>query len=501
MTTPFSNLLLSVIMKLMEPIKTLSEIKSVMRSKDPQDILLVERAYHFAETAHHGQKRYSGDPYFLHVAAVAYTLAEMGMDTATVVAGLLHDTVEDAKVSEADIEKEFGKEIRGLVDGVTKLGKLKYHGVERHVESLRKLFVSTAKDLRVIIIKLADRLHNVSTLKHVPKEKQRRIALETLEIYAPIANRLSIGKIKGQLEDYAFPFAYPEEYKKTQAIIRERSKDSEKRLEKVYREIQVELAKNGIMNVHGEYRIKRTYSLYKKLVKHDWEIEKVFDVSAIRVVVPTVADCYRALGIVHSVWRPLPGRIKDYIAFPKPNGYQSLHTTIFAGDGAFVEVQLRTEEMNNDAAFGIAAHFTYKEPLAEKHTPTLPGNLEWVKEMSQLQKNQNATGEYLENLKMDFFGDRVFVFTPKGDVVDLPQDSSPIDFAFAIHSDIGEHTAGAKVNGKFVALDTKLQNGDIVEISTKKSAKPSKKWLEYARTTLTKRHIRSYLMREEEKRK
>lgn len=477
---------------------SLEEILKIMRSKEPADTALVERAYRFAEAAHHGQKRYSGDPYFLHVAAVAYTLAEMGMDTASIAAGLLHDTVEDAQISEEDIEKEFGREIRALVDGVTKLGKLKYHGVERHVESLRKLFVSTAKDLRVIIIKLADRLHNVSTLKHVPKEKQRRIALETLEIYAPIANRLSIGKLKGQLEDYAFPFACPLEYEKTQALIRLRSKDS-KRLEKIYREIQVELAKNGIMNVRGEYRIKRTYSLFKKLIKHDWEIEKIFDISAVRVIVPSVADCYRALGVIHSAWRPLPGRIKDYIAFPKPNGYQSLHTTIFTGDGAIVEIQLRTEEMNREATFGVAAHFAYKEDLAHRSAKPLPGNLDWVKEVSRLQKNINASGEYLENLKMDFFGDRVFVFTPKGDVVDLPQDSSPIDFAYAIHSAIGEHASGAKVNGKFVALNTKLQNGDIVEIATKKSARPSKKWLEYARTALTKRHIRLYLEREEEK--
>ncbi|OGZ08649.1 MAG: hypothetical protein A2942_02555 [Candidatus Lloydbacteria bacterium RIFCSPLOWO2_01_FULL_50_20] len=484
----------------MSSIRSLEEIQKTLRSKEPADAALIERAYRFAEAAHHGQKRYSGDPYFVHVSAVAYTLAEMGMDTGTVAAGLLHDTIEDAQVSGEHIEREFGQDIRTLVDGVTKLGKLKYRGIERHVESLRKLFVSTAKDLRVIIIKLADRLHNVSTLKYVPKEKQRRIALETLEIYAPLANRLSIGKIKGQLEDYSFPFAYPAEYERTQTLIRDRSRDSEKRLEKIYREIQIELAKNGIMNVRGEFRIKRTYSLYKKLVKHNWEIEKVFDISAVRVIVPTVADCYRALGVIHSVWRPLPGRIKDYIAFPKPNGYQSLHTTVFTGDGAIVEVQLRTEEMNREAAFGVAAHYAYKEDLAHRSAKPLPGNLEWVREVSQLQKNISASGEYLENLKMDFFGDRVFVFTPKGDVVDLPQDSSPVDFAYAIHSDIGEHTSGAKVNRKFVSLDTKLQNGDIVEIETKKSAKPSKKWLEYARTALAKRNIRSFLEREEKKR-
>ncbi|OGZ05220.1 MAG: hypothetical protein A2845_02775 [Candidatus Lloydbacteria bacterium RIFCSPHIGHO2_01_FULL_49_22] len=485
----------------MEHVKTLTEITEVMRSKEKEHIDLVTKAYNFAEQAHHGQKRYSGDPYFIHVAAVGYTLAEMGMDTTTISAGLLHDVVEDAMVSEDDIEREFGKEIRFLVDGVTKLGKLKYHGVERHVESLRKLFVSTAKDLRVIIIKLADRLHNVSTLKYIPKAKQHRIAMETLEIYAPIANRLSIGKIKGQLEDYSFPFAYPEKYEELQALLKERNKDNEKRLEKIYRGIQIELVKSGIVNVHGEYRIKRMYSLYKKLAEHDMDISKIYDLSALRIVVPTLADCYRALGIVHSVWRPLPGRIKDYIAFPKPNGYQSLHTTIFTGDGGIVEVQFRTEEMDRDAALGIAAHFAYKEGIPGDVSGKLPNKLDWVKQVSLLQKNISASGEYLENLKVDFFGDRIFLFTPKGDVVDLPQDSSPIDFAYAIHSDIGEHISGAKINGKFLALDTKLHNGDIVEVITKKNAKPSIKWVDYAKTTFAKRSIRSYLQKEEEKRK
>ena len=481
----------------MESIRPLKDILEVMRSNDAASVELVSKAYHYAERAHHGQKRYSGAPYFVHVSAVGFTLAEMGMDATTIAAGLLHDTVEDAKVSELDIEHEFGKEIRTLVDGVTKLGKLKYRGVERHVESLRKLFISTAKDLRVIIIKLADRLHNVSTLKYVPKEKQKRIALETLEIYAPLANRLSIGRLKGQLEDYSFPFAFPEEYEKVQDLLKERVKDSEKRLEKTYRAIQVELVKNGIANVRGEFRIKRTYSLYKKLQRHEMDISDIYDVSAIRVIVPTVADCYRALGVIHSLWRPLPGRIKDYIAFPKPNGYQSLHTTVFTGDGGIVEVQLRTEEMDRDASFGIAAHFAYKEghggqrPAAQK--------LDWVKEISQLQHAASASEDYLENLKMDFFEDRVFVFTPKGDTIDLPKDSSPIDFAYAIHSDVGEHTAGANVNSKYVSLDTKLKNGDIVEIITKKSAKPSTKWLDYARTTFAKRCVRVYLQHEEEK--
>jgi len=498
MLSSFSKVLFSVIVKNMEHVKPLQEILTVMRQKDDEAVALVTHAYNYANAAHEGQKRYSGAPYFVHVSAVGYTLAEMGMDTKTIAAGLLHDTVEDAKVSEVDLEKEFGKEVRQLVDGVTKLGKLKYRGVERHVESLRKLFVSTAKDLRVIIIKLADRLHNVSTLKYVPKEKQERIALETLQIYSPLANRLSIGRLKGQLEDYAFPFAYPEDYEKVQTLIKERSRDNEKRLEKVYRDIQVKLAESGIINVRGEYRLKRTYSLYKKLLRHNMDISKIFDLSAIRVIVPTVADCYRALGVIHSVWRPLPGRIKDYIAFPKPNGYQSLHTTIFTGDGAIVEIQLRTEEMDREAAFGIAAHFAYKEMIPTDTQKGVPVKFGWVKEISDLQKHIGATGEYLENLKMDFFEDRVFIFTPKGDVIDLPQNSSPIDFAYAIHSDIGHHCAGAKVNTKFVALDTPLHNGDIVEISTKKSAKPSGKWLEYAKTTFARKHIRSFLVHEEE---
>ena len=479
----------------MEHVTTIDKILAVMRSKEEQDITLVRHAYQFAENAHHGQKRYSGAPYFVHVSAVGHTLAEMGMDATTISAGLLHDTVEDAKVSEEDIEREFGKEIRFLVDGVTKLGKLKYRGVERHVESLRKLFISTAKDLRVIIIKLADRLHNVSTLKYVPKEKQQRIALETLEIYAPLANRLSIGKIKGQLEDFSFPFAYPKEYERVNELLRERNKENERRLEKIYRDIQVALAENGIGSVHGEFRIKRMYSLYKKLKEHGMDMSKIYDLSAVRVIVPTLADCYRALGIVHSEWQPLPGRIKDYIAFPKPNGYQSLHTTIFTGDGGIVEVQFRTAEMNRDAAFGIAAHFAYKEDVPISQNKRLAGKLDWVQQISQLQQSSHATGEYLENLKMDFFGDRIFLFTPKGDVVDLPEHSSPIDFAYAIHSDIGDHTSGANVNGKFVALDTPLKNGDIVEIITKKNAKPSPKWVEYAKTTFAKKNIRSFLQK------
>lgn len=460
---------------------------------------LVSRAYHFAEKAHENQKRYSGDPYFIHTAAVGYSLAELGMDAHTIAAGLLHDTVEDGKVPEEQLKTEFGDDIAFLVDGVTKLGKLKYRGLERHVESLRKLFIATSHDVRVIIIKLADRLHNVSTLKFVPKEKQRRIALETLEIYAPIANRLSIGRMKGALEDYSFPYAYPEEYEKVVKLIKEHSKDNEKRLEKVYRNVQVELAKAGMKDIRGQFRVKRNYSLFKKLQRYSMDITKIYDISAIRVIVPTVEDCYRALGIIHAMFRPLPGRIKDYIAFPRPNGYQSLHTTIFTGEGGLIEIQLRTPEMDREAAFGIASHFAYKEGIELNKAEPVGKNLEWVNQMSQLNKLLNDKEEYLKHLKMDFFEDRAFVFTPKGEVIDLPEGSSPIDFAYAIHSDIGDHISGATVNGKFVALDTQLKNGDIVSIETKKGAKPSEKWLDYAKTTMARRHIRSSVQKARKK--
>lgn len=481
----------------MERIVPLNEILDTMKSRDVRDTTLVSRAYTYAERAHNGIKRFSGVPYFVHLSAVGLTLAEMGMDAKVISAGLLHDAIEDATISENEIRNEFGDEILFMVEGVTKLGKLKYRGVERHVESLRKLFIATAKDLRIIIIKLADRLHNVSTLKYVPVNKRQRIALETLEIYAPIANRLSLGSIKGYLEDYSFPYAYPEEYEKVEKIIANHMHNNKKKIEKYYRMLQMELAKNNITDIHGSFRVKRTYSLYRKLKKHSMNIERIYDILAIRIIVPTTDDCYRTLGITHSIWRPLAGRIKDYIAFPKPNGYQSLHTTVFTGDGGILEVQIRTNEMNNDAVLGVAAHFAYKEDSVNKNVKrkALPERYAWVKEVTRLQ-NIAASGDYLEALKSDFFEDRVFVFTPKGDVVDLPTDSTPIDFAYAIHSDIGDRFTGAKVNGKLVSMDSKLKYGDIVLIETKRSAKPTRKWLQYAKTNLARRHIQSVLLQE-----
>jgi guanosine-3',5'-bis(diphosphate) 3'-pyrophosphohydrolase len=488
-----------------EIVTPLDDILSAMTDTREPSRDLVRRAYAFAEEAHAPQKRYSGAPYFVHVSAAAKTLATLGLDATTIAAGLLHDVLEDAQVSHARIEKDFGKDVAFLVDGVTKLGKLKYRGIERHAESLRKLFISTAKDVRVILIKLADRLHNMSTLEFVPPEKRQRIALETLEIYAPLANRLSMGKLKGYLEDYAFPYAYPKEYKEVQTMVKEHTRDTEKKLVKLYRTLQKKLAEEGIKGVRGEYRLKRTYSLFKKLQKYDMDLSKIYDIAAVRVIVPSVSDCYRTLGIIHSIWRPLPGRIKDYIAFPRPNGYQSLHTTVFTGDGGVAEIQIRTEEMNREATLGIAAHYSYKEsdgkPKKSRRQTAKNGKVDWVHELLEWHEHMES-GEFLDTLKTDFFTDRVFVFTPKGDVVDLPTDSSPLDFAYAIHSAIGEHASAAKVNGKLVSLDTPLKNGDIVQIETKESAKPSAKWLAYTKTSMARRHIKVALQKQlEEKRK
>ena len=469
---------------------SLEEILSAMKSPTKEARALVEKAYHFAEKAHEGQKRYSGEPYFNHVAHVGFNLANIRIDATTIAAGLLHDTIEDANVSGKTLEKEFGRDVTYLVEGVSKLGKLKYRGVERHVESLRKFFIAMSADIRVPIIKLADRLHNIQTLEHVPEAKRQRIALETLEIHARLADRLGMGKWKSIFEDAAFPYAYPEDYKKMLVILKKKRIADEKYAEKIHRSLQRELVANDIKNAHVDYRVKNLFSLWRKLARKDMDIDKIFDILAVRVIVKDVDECYQALGIIHKHWKPVPGRIKDYIAVPKPNGYRSLHTTIFRGDDGIVEIQIRTEEMHGEAQYGIAAHLAYKEG---KPKADFEGNAKWVRDLVQWQKDVSKSDDFLENLNMDFFKERVFVFTPKGDVIDLPEESSPIDFAYAVHSDIGTHIYSTKVNGKMAPINTKLQNGDIVEIDTKESAAPKPKWLEYTKTTLAKRHIRTYL--------
>lgn len=493
----------------------IKELLSKMSNVSKEDGVLIQRAYDFALDAHKDQKRFSGEPYFNHAFATASILAEIGMSAVVVSAGLLHDVIEDTPVDAETIQKEFGDEILFLVDGVTKLGTLRFRGLKRHAESLRKLFVSSSKDIRIIIIKLADRLHNMRTLEHVPEHKRRRIAEETLEIYAPLAFRLGIRKVTKELEDLAFPYVYPKEAELTLKLLKKQQKESEEQLEKVYKLLKKKLAENGLRNAKTEFRIKGLYSLYKKLERKDMVIESIHDVAALRVIVPAVEDCYKVLGIIHSTWRPLPGRVKDYIAFEKPNGYRSIHTDIFTGGGGIVEMQIRTFDMHRDAEYGIANHISYKAGSTKKPSNTnllwlrqlLPNRFsrekdeteqwerdvpEWIKNLHKYQEEEFGQ-EFLDNLKNDFVKHRIFVFTPKGEVVDLPIDSTPIDFAYSIHSDIGDKASGAKINGKMSALSTPLKNGDRVEIITSKNAKPGRKWLEFVKTTLAKRHIRSSL--------
>lgn len=505
--------------------KSSKELISLIKSPSKEEEKLITRAFDYSQKIHVKQLRYSGEPYFNHSYETAKNLALLGMSSVIVVAGLLHDVIEDANAQEEEIKKEFGEEILFLINGVTKLGKIRFKGLKRHVESLRKLFIASSQDIRVIIIKLADRIHNMETLQYVPKEKQLRIATETLEIFAPLAYRLGMGILNRRLEDLSFPYVYPKEYEKIKVIIKERNSEDIESLKKVSRTIIKKLAKEGITNIETSYRKKGLHSLYRKLERKDWDVNKIYDILALRIIVPTISDCYKALGIIHSFRRPMPGRIKDYIAFPKPNGYQSLHTTIFTRFGNVIEIQLRTAEMHRKAEYGIASHLLYKSSKTnnggnhsyniwiKKILPNIhkldkdegkeiltPDSPSWIKKMVDSQNSIHAK-EFIEELKKDFFEHRIFIFTPKGDVIDLPIDSNPIDFAFAIHSDIGNHMSGAKVHGKLVSLDTKLKNGDIVEIIINKKITPTNKWLNIAKTAEAKRHIKSCLKKQREKEK
>lgn len=493
---------------------SVKEIQKEMNGASEEDLTLVKEAYAFAKKAHDGHTRYSGEPYFIHPAEVAKKLAELGADASVVAAGLLHDTIEDVGVEEEEIEKLFGKDVRLLVHGVTKLGKHKYRGTKRHAESLRRLLVATSADIRVLLIKLVDRYHNMTTISHVPERKRKRIALETLEIYAPIADRLGMGLMKRDLEDLAFPHVDPDAYTHTLEVMKQKSKENEEGLKKIQRTLRKELAKGSITQFHTELRVKGLYSLYQKLERKEKDITKIFDVAALRIIVGDINDCYTVLGIVHNLFRPLPGKIKDYIAFPKPNGYQSLHTTVMTSNAGIVEIQIRTEEMHRNAKYGIASHISYKQlgdgnkktfealaktwmqelmpKISQRETKDATSAPAWIKELAEAQTALAESDEFLRGVKEDITSHRVFVFTPHGDVVDLPIDSSPIDFAYAIHSDIGDHLAGAKVNGKLVSLDTKLKNGDRVEIMTRKNAAPTEKWLSMVKTSLAKRNIRAH---------
>lgn len=450
---------------------------------------LIEEAYNFSQTAHQGQKRNSGEPYFYHSVEVAKNCATLGADAVTIAGALLHDTLEDTETTTEELQEIFGDDVVFLVEGVTKLGTLKYQGVERHVESMRKFFIALAEDIRVLIIKLADRLHNIQTLEHVRPDKQVRIAVETIEVYAPLAGRLGMGKLKGLLEDYAFPFAYPKEYSETKVLMEKLVPEATKVVDVIKKQVE-EILTSFSIKASIEARAKHVYSLYRKLVKYDMETEKIHDIVALRIIVENVADCYQVLGLVHMEWKPIPGRIKDWIAVPKPNGYKSLHTTVVTSHGA-VEVQIRTADMHTDAELGIASHLIYKEITAGAGL-TASQQTTWLSQLKEL--STLATNSHdMDELKLDFFTHRIFVFTPKGDVVDLPEDATAIDFAYMIHSDIGDKLSSVKINKKMVSIDTILKNGDIVEVVTNKNSHPSTKWLEHAKTGFAKRKIRAYI--------
>ena len=456
---------------------------------------MVNKAFNLAFEAHKEQKRDSGEPYIIHPIEVATILAELGMDTSTIVAGLLHDVIEDTEYTYDDIKKIFGEEVANLVSGVTKITKMEYKSKEeQQADNFRKMLLAMADDIRVIIIKLADRLHNMRTLKYRKKEKQKKTAMETLDIYAPLAHRLGISKIKWELEDLSFRYIHEEEYYDLVKQVAEKRAEREIYIKNIIEEMYNKLEEAGIdSDIDG--RPKHFFSIYKKMVNKNKSIEQIFDLTAIRVLVNTVKDCYEVLGIVHTIYKPIPGRFKDYIAMPKPNMYQSLHTTVIGPQGKTFEIQIRTFEMHRTAEYGIAAHWKYKEGdnNGETKEKNFESKLVWLRDMLEFQKETADAEEFIEGFKIDLFTDEIFLFTPKGVVIDLPNGATPIDFAYRIHTDIGNKCVGAKVNGKIVPLDYKLKTGEIVEVLTSNNAKgPNIDWLNIAKSNQAKSKIRSW---------
>lgn len=472
-------------------------LKDLLEINPKIDIELIKKAYLVAERYHEGQLRKSGEPYLVHPVEVAKILADLGMDENTIIAGLLHDTVEDTPYSEEELKNDFGEEVAILVDGVTKLGSLVYESKEeRQAENLRKMFLAMSKDIRVLIIKLADRLHNLRTINYMSQAQIIDKCKETLEIYAPLASRLGIYTMKFELEDIALKHLDAEAYYDLVSQVKVKKKNREEIINKVIEEIKANLED---LNIHYEItgRSKHFYSIYRKMKYQDKQLEEIFDLTAIRVIVDTVKDCYAVLGIVHTMWKPIPGRFKDYIAMPKPNRYQSLHTTVIGDNGEPFEIQIRTYEMHRVAEYGIAAHWKYKEGVTDQQTDNDEGKLAWLRQTIEWQKDLNDPKEFMETLKMDLFSNQVFVFTPKGDVIELPAGSTPLDFAFKIHSAIGAKCVGAKVNGKMVPIDHTLRNGNIVEIVTSANSKgPSIDWLKIAQSSNARNKIRQWLKKE-----
>lgn len=466
---------------------------------------LIARAFRFAERAHKGQKRKSGEAYFEHPLATAEILHRWRMDETTIAAALLHDTVEDTEATLEEVRKEFGADVAFLVDGVTKLGHIKYRGAQGKIENLRKLIFSISQDLRVVFIKLADRLHNMHTLKALPPQKQKRIALETDEIYAPIAYRLGMQNLAGELHDLAFPYLHPDKNEWLRGIAALHYEARRKYLQRIEPQVKKMLKEHGINLLSIDFRAKRYSSLYQKLLRHDMDIEKIHDLVAMRVIVETIPECYAVLGLIHEKWPPLPGRIKDYIAMPKPNGYRSLHTTVIGPDEKIVEFQIRTGGMHEENEYGIAAHWLYQQAKGgEKIAPRKTAEeVRWLQQLKNWlaytpfhqseERGASDSDEFLQSMKIDFFKDRIFAITPRGEVIDLPQGATPVDFAYQIHTEIGNGCVGAKVNRKLVPLDYELRSGDMVEILTQKNKKPSEDWLKFVKTSMARDRIKAAL--------
>src|SRR5213080_3226897 len=468
------------------------ELMRRMRESRPTDALeIIKKAYEFSLKHHAGQTRASGEPYLVHPLEVALILADMKIDPAAIAAGLLHDSVEDTSVTVVDIRKEFGEQVAHIVEGVTKINAIDFATrEEQQAENLRKMMLAMVDDIRVVLIKLADRLHNMRTLEHLPPDRQQKIAQETLDIYGPIAHRLGMGKIRGELEDLGFRYLDPIAYQQVHDAVESRRKKGEQFLSSVEHVLRDKLKEAGI-TASVESRIKRLYSIHKKLLKQRISVDQVYDLYAMRVITCSVQDCYAVLGIVHNLWRPVPGRIKDFIAMPRPNLYQSLHTSVITEDGTSFELQIRTEEMHRMAEEGIAAHWKYKDgPVSAQDEQRLA----WLRQVVEWQRDVSDPNEFLSTLKIDLYPEEVYTFTPKGKVVVLPRDSTPIDFAYTIHTEVGHACVGAKVNGRMVPLRHKLRNGDIVEIITQTGHQPSRDWLGFVKSSRARNKIKHWLL-------
>lgn len=481
------------------PVKTIDDLCKKITSYHPNaDIQTVKKAYYFSEKAHEGQFRRSGEPYIFHPLSVAGIIADLRLDIDSIITGILHDTVEDTSVTLDDIRREFGDTVATLVDGVTKISQMKFkNSVEKQGENVRKMIIAMGKDIRVVLVKLADRLHNMRTLNHMPYEKQARIALETLEIYTPLAGRIGINELKIELEDLCFRYYRPDMHYELNQKVKKTEAETDRYIEDVRKQIGKSLEKTDIkFHVYG--RSKHLWSIYRKMQARNIEYEQVFDVLAFRVIVNTISECYEVLGHIHSLWKPVPGRFKDFIAMPKTNNYRSLHTTVLGPGGDRIEIQIRTEEMHLIAERGIAAHWKYKE--RGKISDETLGQSNWMRELVMWHQTVRNPEEFLDTVKTEMFDTEIYVFTPNGDVKELPDGATPIDFAYAIHTDLGNQCAGARINGRMIPLKHKLKNGDTVEIITSKTQTPSKDWLKFCITSKAQSKIRAFVKEEQRKR-